>query len=64
MWVLRGGNFSMSTKPHGGDKRGGFVPLGDVAGAVDLPGGLAVTSAAPHAGSLLHDDVTATLSND
>ena len=31
----------MSTKTHGGDKRGGFVLLGDVAGAVDLPGGLA-----------------------
>ena len=33
----------MSTKNHSGDKRGGFVPLGDIAGAVDLPNGRALT---------------------
>ena len=39
----------MSTKNHSGDKRGGFVPLGDIAGAVDLPNGRALTTATPKA---------------
>ena len=39
----------MSTKIHSGDKRGGFVPLGDIAGAVDLPNGRALTPATPKA---------------
>ena len=39
----------MSTKNHSGDKRGGFVPLGDIAGAVALPNGRALTPAAPKA---------------
>ena len=39
----------MSTKNHSGDKRGGFVPLGDIAGAVALPNGRALTPAAPQA---------------
>ena len=30
-------------------KRDGFIPLGDVAGAVELPGGRALTPAAPQA---------------
>ena len=34
---------SMSTKKHSGDKRGGFVPIGDVAGTLPgvVPRGLA-----------------------
>ena len=40
---------SMSTKNHSGDKRGGFVPLDDIAGAVELPNGRALTPAAPQA---------------
>ena len=39
----------MSTKNHSGDKRGGFVPLDDIAGAVELPNGRALTPAAPQA---------------
>ena len=39
----------MSTKNHRGDKRGGFVPLDDIAGAVELPNGRALTPAAPQA---------------
>ena len=39
----------MSTKNHSGDKRGGFVPLGDIAGAVALPNGRALTPAVPQA---------------
>ena len=39
----------MSTKNHSGDKHGGFVPLDDIAGAVELPGGRALTPAAPQA---------------
>ena len=40
---------SMSTKNHSGDKRGGFVPLDDIAGAVERPNGRALTPAAPQA---------------
>ena len=39
----------MSTKKHDGDKRAGFVPLGDVAVAIELPDGRALTPAAPQA---------------
>ena len=39
----------MSTKNHSGDKRGGFVPLDDITGAVELPNGRALTPAAPQA---------------
>ena len=39
----------MSTKNHSGDKRGEFVPLDDIAGAVELPNGRALTPAAPQA---------------
>ena len=39
----------MSTKNHSGDKRGRFVPLDDIAGAVELPNGRALTPAAPQA---------------
>ena len=39
----------MSTKNHSGDKRGGFVPLDDIPGAVERPNGRALTPAAPQA---------------
>ena len=39
----------MSTKNNSGDKRGGFVPLDNIAGAVELPNGRALTPAAPQA---------------
>ena len=50
VWVLRGGNFSMSTKTMA-RKRDGFIPLGDVAGATELPDGRALThdAASPQA---------------
>ena len=41
---------SMSTKKHSGDKRGGFVPIGDVAGTLPgvVPRGLAMSAQTRH----------------